>query len=131
MTVLSAILLVGMTSGLFSYAAPDPIDAETSAGSTMEEDSFIELDQLPEVIVKAAPEYPEAARKSGVEGDVWIKTFVNLQGTPTKTRIFRSSGSESLDRAALIAAEKCVYKPAEVEGKPVGCWVTYKIRFLL
>jgi len=48
-----------------------------------------------------------------------------------EARVQRSSGTQSLDDAALAAAEDCKFKPGIQNGEPVFCWVSFKYDFKL
>jgi TonB family protein len=43
----------------------------------------------------------------------------------------KSSGTESLDEAAVEAAYKCKFKPGIQNNRPIKVWVTYKVDFIL
>jgi outer membrane biosynthesis protein TonB len=45
------------------------------------------VEELPEVIEKVAPAYPEAARKRGVEGVVIVQALVGRDGRVDRTRL--------------------------------------------
>jgi len=48
-----------------------------------------------------------------------------------KAQIGKSSGTESLDEAAIEAAYKNKFKPGIQNGRPIKVWVTYKVDFIL
>lgn len=75
--------------------------------------------------------YPMTARKSGIEGKVFIKTYVDSTGKVTKTIVQRGFPGTGLDEAAIEAIIKTAWKPAIREGKPVGVWLTIPINFRL
>lgn len=52
------------------------------------------------------PDYPESARRRGVEGVVLVRIEVDADGSPVECAIAGSSGSIALDDAALRAARK-------------------------
>lgn len=45
-------------------------------------------------------EYPERARRDGIEGTVWLHARVSRRGEVLRTNVARSSGSGALDQAA-------------------------------
>ena len=52
------------------------------------------------------PDYPEAARKAGIEGTVWFALTCNSEGLFEGSWVERSSGSELLDLAAQRAVDR-------------------------
>ncbi|HTS53464.1 MAG TPA: TonB family protein [Burkholderiales bacterium] len=51
-------------------------------------------------------DYPEAARKGGIQGTVWFLLTCNSQGVFEGSWVERGSGSELLDQAALHTIER-------------------------
>jgi protein TonB len=94
-------------------------------------DSFVPREIEPELIYQAQPEYPRIARLAGVEGVVWVKVLVGTDGTVLDARVAKSSGTVSLDEAAIAAAYKNRFSPAIQNGRPVAVWVTYRVEFVL
>lgn len=74
--------------------------------------------------------YPEAARKSGIEGRVLVYVQIDTSGRMTTARI-ANSPDESLDQAALAALEKVAWQSAKIKGKPVSVWIAVPIDFKL
>ena len=94
-------------------------------------DEFIKVDLHPEMIFQQAPEYPEKAKQAGIEGTVWVQALVDKKGAIRKAKVSKSSGTKSLDKAAVTAAYQNKFKPAIQKDKPVAVWITYKIEFAL
>ena len=94
-------------------------------------DDFVEVDQMPTFITQVKPVYPEEVKKAGIEGSVLVKSFINTSGSVTEVEIIETSGNDLLDKAAVEAAQKCKFKPAIKDGRPVAIWVAYKINFKL
>jgi TonB family protein len=96
-----------------------------------DENSFVALDKIPEVIHQENPIYPPEAEKKGIEGVVRINAFIGKDGVPGKILVDKSSGNKLLDEAAAEAAGKMRYKPAQKDGQPVASWISYDITFKL
>ena len=94
-------------------------------------DEFILVDIRPELINEHNPDYPKPARQAGITGAVWVKALVDEEGNVLKAIVWESSGTVSLDEAAVEAAYKCKYKPGIQDGNPVKVWVTYPVDFTL
>lgn len=90
---------------------------------------YVYVQELPEPTRRVPPEYPEQARRRGIEGTVLIQALVDEAGVVVDTRIAESI--PALDEAALAAARQWVFKPALTNNKPVAVWVAIPVRFSL
>ena len=94
-------------------------------------DEFVPVEIYPEMIHQAPLEYPRLAKQAGITGDVWVQALVDKDGNVRDARVGKSSGTVSLDDAAIKQAKKCKFKPGIQNGRPIACWVTYKVEFTL
>jgi protein TonB len=94
-------------------------------------DEFVPVEIQPEMIFEAKPEYPRLAKQAGITGLIWVKVLVGKDGTVKKAAVYKSSGTQSLDDAAVEAAYKNKFKPGIQNGQPVNCWATYRVQFSL
>ncbi|MCX6138766.1 MAG: TonB family protein [Ignavibacteriales bacterium] len=76
------------------------------------------------------PVYPESARKSGLEGTVWVKIWIDEEGVPQKADIIKSDAGD-FNQASIDAAMKWRFTPAMLKGKPVAVWVTIPFKYKL
>ena len=90
---------------------------------------YVYVEELPEAVHKVAPDYPEWARKAGVQGTVMIQALVGKDGRILDTRIVRSI--PDLDDYAVAAVKQWRFKPALSKGKPVAVWVAVPVKFTL
>ena len=74
------------------------------------------------------PKYPKAALMNEEQGTVALAFLVSPDGKVTESKIDKSSGSKSLDKAALNAFSQCKFKPGTKDGKPDTLWA--KIEFV-
>jgi TonB family protein len=95
------------------------------------QDEFVPVEIMPEMVYQEKAAYPDVAEKGEKEGLVWIKVLIDREGTVRKALVHRTSGTLSFDESALEAAYKCKFKPGIQNGRPVACWVTYKVEFKL
>lgn len=68
------------------------------------------------------PRYPKAALMNEETGTVSLMFLVGVDGKVTESKIDKSSGSKSLDKAALSAFGQCKFKPGTKDGKPDQLW---------
>ncbi len=88
------------------------------------------VEKFPIAISNPAPAYPDIARRSGVEGTVFIKMWVTKDGTVRTAEVVKST-SELFDQAAIEAAKLWKFTPALMNGRPVSVFVTVPFRFRL
>ena len=62
---------------------------------------------------KVNPKYPARARARGIEGWVQLHYMVDPSGNTYDIEIVDSNGDRSIERAAIKAARKYKYQPAE------------------
>jgi len=103
---------------------------DTTGDSIPSPNDFIAVDSMPEMTYEEPIKYPQEARDAGVKGDVMIRAFVTEKGVPLKVSVLKSSGDSRLDRAAVFAAKRNEYRPAYKDNKPVGVWISYKVKFV-
>ena len=77
------------------------------------------------------PSYPTAARRNGEEGTVTLRVLVGTDGAPREIAVERSSGSSSLDAAALATVKTWRFSPARRGGEALEAWVLVPIVFRL
>lgn len=91
----------------------------------------IPLEVYPEMIYQHPMEYPQLAKQAGITGLVWVSALIDKSGLVVKTKVGKSSGSMALDQAAIHAAYFNRFQPGIQKGKPIACWVVYKVDFVL
>lgn len=90
---------------------------------------FYALSEKPEEIKRVNPEYPELAKKAGIEGTVVVKVLVNTKGDVEKVEVLKSH--PLLDEAAVEAAKQFKFKPGKQRDKLVKVWVSIPFNFKL
>lgn len=77
------------------------------------------------------PNYPRLARRNGEEGTVILRVLVTRQGVPSRVDMDKSSGSTTLDTAALEAVKGWRFVPARKGNELLEDWVRVPIVFRL
>jgi protein TonB len=96
---------------------------------------YIAVEVMPEPIggINAIMEnvtYPNKAKKSNIQGKVYILAYINEEGLVEKTKVIQSV-DPILDDAASDAVKKVKFTPAKQDGKPVKVEVAIPIVFKL
>jgi TonB family protein len=81
------------------------------------------------IIHQVAPEYPEAARRAGVQGTVVLDAIVSAEGGVTQVQAV--SGPAALSLAAIDAVRWWRYEPYVVNGQPAMVETTVSVNFRL
>lgn len=103
--------------------------------STMNTEYPDEVSELPGIIggvsaLASLIKYPEQAKRSGLEGSVFVKAFINTAGEVDKVMVIRGIGA-GCDLAALTAVCKTKFTPASDEGILSKVQVIVPIKFKL
>jgi protein TonB len=77
------------------------------------------------------PIYPRMSKRLGEQGTVILKVLIGVNGQAEKIEIFKSSGFDRLDQAAIETAAKWRYKPGQRMGQAEAMWFNLPIRFEL
>ena len=80
---------------------------------------------------KPAAPYPVAALRNGESGTVMLRVTVGADGVPYGIAVARSSGSRTLDRAAMGAVKSWRFNPAMRNGQPVPASVQIPVSYNL
>ncbi|MFN1836285.1 energy transducer TonB [Balneola sp. MJW-20] len=107
---------------------PPPSDDE-------EEDFFVVVEQMPQIKGGLASigrmiEYPEMARRAGIEGRVIVQFIVNEQGKVENPRVVRGIGG-GCDEEALRVIQQAEFQPGMQRGRPVRVQFSLPVVFRL
>ncbi len=112
-----------------SLNKPDETAVSTSNDQEPPSDDVV-FDEAPEIVKSVNPVYPDTARKAGLEGEVWVKVWVDNKGGVREVLVTGNSEPIFL-QPAINAARQFLFNPAMREGKPVDVWVTFPFHFRL
>ncbi len=124
-----------MNEALSELPPPPPPPKEEAPEVEEEAEIFVVVEEMPEIIGGTAQiykflEYPDIARKAGMEGLVVVQIVVEPDGRPANPVVARSAG-DVLDKAAVEAVMKLRFKPGKQRGVPVRVRMAIPIRFRL
>jgi len=77
------------------------------------------------------PDYPIDARRRREEGVVLLDVAVEPNGRAASVSLKRTSGSTSLDSAAIDAVRRWIFEPARADGQAIAANVVVPVRFSL
>lgn len=107
--------------------ATQPLNKEAAPAAP----TFQNFDQAPEMLSAFELKYPELVRKAGITGTTYLEIGISATGETETVRVAKSSGNETLDQAAVAAAQDMKWKPAYYQGKPVAVKATLPAQFKL
>lgn len=122
-------------------AIQSPVIAQQSGGEQVqieqdiqideeEPPDFVPVEKQPVPVKQVQPDYPEIARRAGVEGTVWVKILVDKEGKAKKAVVMKSD-AEIFNEPAIAAALQWVFTPAMMNNGPVAVWAAVPFRFKL
>lgn len=87
----------------------------------------------PGILAQVTPIYPESARRQGIQGTVVLKIQILSNGRSGFVSVYRSSGNDSLDDAAVEAVQQWRFTPAEDRStsQAITCITTMPVVFRL
>ncbi len=100
-----------------------------------EEDFFTVVENMPELIgglaeLQSRIEYPEQARRAGIEGRVYVQFIVNEEGQVEDPEVIRGIGG-GCDEEAIRAVKQAEFRPGMQRGRPVRVQYSLPIVFRL
>ena len=114
------------TGGVFGN-----FSAAAEAGENLSDLSVFDvsdLDRKPMLVASVDPKYPQALKKSKVEGSVVIVFVVNEQGRVSDPRVQSSSRTE-FESPAMDALKRWRFQPGTKSGKPVKTYMRLPMAF--
>ena len=99
-----------------------------------EQEVFVVVEQQPDCggvqALQEKVEYPEFAKKAGIEGRVFVQFIVNEQGDVTNPKVTRGV-HKLLNQAALDAVKDLTCKPGKQRGQSVKVQMSLPVTFRL
>lgn len=125
----------------FDFDQPDlpllPPPPPVAAGGEEEQEPefFIAVEQMPTIIggtdaLYSILEYPDLARRAGIEGRVIVQFIIDEEGNVIDPYIIRGVGA-GLDEAALRAVSQLKFEPGRQRGRAVRVQYTIPVTFRL
>jgi protein TonB len=114
---------------------PPPPPPTADAEDEGEPEIFVVVEEMPEIIgglasLYAVLEYPELARKAGIEGLVIVQLVIEPDGKGSNLVVAKSANN-ILDAEALRAVSELSFKPGRQRGKAVRVKYAIPVRFTL
>lgn len=116
--------LTGVTA---AKAAPTPAPSASAAAAPGPSGVDSEVVPLNEVL----PEYPDQARRRGIEGRVKLAFTITAQGRVENIRVVESSPANVFDRSARRAAARWRFAPRTEDGQAVAREAVKTLEFQL
>ncbi|MFQ5751720.1 MAG: energy transducer TonB [bacterium] len=98
---------------------------------------FVAYDEPPEIIGGLAAlqkylKYPRLAQVAGLEGIVFVKVLVGVNGKTEKTEIIRAKPANmGFEESAMEAIQKVKWHPAKQRDRKIRVWVSIPVQFKL
>lgn len=114
-----------------SQGPPPPDDGEEEE----EQEVFVVVEDSPELIgglaaLQGEVQYPEFAKKAGIEGRVFVQFVVDEDGNVQNPKVTRGV-HKLLNEEAIRAVKQMKFKPGKQRGKPVKVQMSLPVTFRL
>lgn len=101
----------------------------------LSDEVFLIVEEQPELIggiaaLQEAVEYPDFARRAGIEGTVFVEFIVDTDGSVRDPRVTRGV-HRLLDEAAIDAVSQMQFRPGKQRGQAVMVRMSLPVRFQL
>ena len=109
------------------FGAPSSWELSLNGGESAE---LVAYDVAPVPVKQVKPDYPSRALRGGLEGTVYLKVHVGVEGL-VKQAVVAYSDNPVFNQAAQIAAMRWEFAPGRLKDKPVDVWIPLPMRFKL
>lgn len=113
-------------------AAPDLHITTPVQEEEPDRNEFVDVSEEPQPIqpIEKQINYPEVAKRSGLEGRVIVQALIAKDGHVEKVDVLKSD-FDVFKQAAIDAMMKAKFTPARQNGTPLRIWITRTINFKL
>ncbi|MCI0513317.1 M56 family metallopeptidase [candidate division KSB1 bacterium] len=131
--VLGMLLVFAIVSSGQEKSTPSAVETPTQDVSL--DATPVAYDKAPEPIggfaaIQNNLVYPEAARKAGLEGKVFVKLLITEQGKVAHAEIIKGA-NPAMDSAAIQALKGVKWQPARLKDQPLKVTITLPVMFRL
>jgi TonB family protein len=116
LAMFGGVLCAGLGGAPIAKADP-PADARSSTSL-----------RQPELLTFVPADYPKEANEKGLEADVDLVLVIDAEGRVESAEVLAPAG-HGFDEAAIAAAKRFVFRPAEKDGRPVKSKIVYRYSF--
>jgi TonB family protein len=106
-----------------------PNQEETNAPGEEQTEEH-KLTKAPRLKTFVEAEYPPEKKAKNIEAEVLLSIEIAADGHVEKVTVVKSAAPD-FDASAIAAAQKFVFDPAEIDGKPAPVKITYKYTFAI
>lgn len=125
-SMFAIVLMIGLT-----YCDSSISDSDIVPSNSLSKEN----DTMPTVVggimaIANNIQYPEIAKRAGIEGKVFVKVVLDTDGTVLSTEVAKGIGA-GCDEAAVEAIKKVEFTPGYKDGVPVKTEITIPVIFKL
>ena len=77
------------------------------------------------------PPYPPISRRLNEQGKTTVRVLIGADGLPQRSEVFKSSGYDRLDQAALATVMRWRFVPGKRGGVAEAMWFNVPINWVL
>lgn len=132
--LVSVVLLAGFSAESYAVNFGDDLNNNSTWSASADTSKvYSTVDEMPQIIggleaLYKSIKYPEKARASNIEGQVFVQFVLDRQGKVTNPTIIRDIGGGCGD-AAIAALKKVKFTPGKLGGEIVKVQYTLPVKF--
>ena len=149
-TLLLSIGSLAASTPVLQQTLPSAPEPQKTANLNPDLDGIYHISKevtIPKLIYSVEPEFSEPARKRKISANIKVKFIVDKDGSTRNFTVVRSAAENmadtnkaerkdreaalSLDPKAIEAVRQYRFEPATFQGKPVPCWLTIEVNFVI
>ncbi len=128
--ILAVFVGLSVSAPLLGQMNKQKVEKKQTKEEIPDPDKMIDVDEFVKTIKQVTPKYPEDAKAQNIEGKVFLKVLVGIDGVPRDVRVVKSD-AQQLEKAAIESVMQWRFEPAKLKGKPVAVWVVVPFNFAL
>jgi periplasmic protein TonB len=113
-------------------AAPAPVAAAPAAAAAPAGPPVVQMPSSDaDYLQNPKPPYPPISRRLNEQGKTVVRVMIGTDGLPQKSEVFKSSGFDRLDQAAVTTVMRWRFVPGKRNGVPEAMWFNVPINWVL
>jgi len=130
---ISLIALISIITLMLGSCASGNLQDYSAKGVFPEPEEEVKFDTPPTIDVNQIQEklvYPETLLNAGIEGKVFMKVLIDIEGE-VEDILIEESDNNMFTKAAIEAVKQADATPAKFDGKPINAWLDIPVLFRL
>lgn len=135
--IIAAISIAVLSGTTFAQRINEP-EKQYSPATIISSSRYYEQDRLiiPQPVdgyrvLKDSIQYPAIAELARFEGNLVVRTYIDLDSTAKRCSVIARCASDSFCEAAIATISRLKWQPGSVNGTPQGMYIDIPVRFVI